>query len=200
MNKKISMEELRNICKKWAHQIGNNYKPDLIIFIAKSGFIIADEFSKYFQVQMDEVSASRAGGRIRKSLGPIFSYLPIEIRNKIVGAKLMYQINGNKKERHVEVPDSLINLSERKQYQKILLIDDSIDTGWTFISAYKQIKKLFPYADISTLALIQMKYSKERFQVDYHLYEDILLLTPAQIDSSEYDLFIRQYEKWKNEK
>ena len=199
-SKVYSMSELRDLCRSWAEEIKEEYMPDFIIFIAKSGYIIADEFSKTMGVPMDEIHASRAGGRLRKIAAPFFHLLPLTVRNRIVGAKCMYKFNDKKNKRNVYVPERLNEIAKKMQYKKILIIDDSIDTGWTFVEVYNKIRQLFCYADIRTLALIKMTYCERRFNVDYNYFENMLLLTPAQVDSGEYYDFISQYETWCKEK
>lgn len=196
MSEKVSMLQLRTISRKFAEQI--DFKPDLIVFIAKSGYVIADEFANYFGVELDMIEAHRAGGKLRKIVAPIFSLIPLGLRNMIVGAPVMYWLNGRKSNRNVKITESLKRKTE-KGYKKILLVDDSIDTGWTFIHAYQSLQEIFPKAEIKTLALIQMKYAKERFNVDYFLYENELLLTPAQVDHEEHELFLQQYSEWKRQ-
>ena len=197
---KYTMDQLRSLCKTWAQDIGKDFKPDLVVFIAKSGYIIADEFSKSFGVPMDEVVASRSGGNLRKLVAPVFRLLPLKIRNLIVGAKIMYFVNDKKTERNIRVPASLAKLASDGKYKKVLLIDDSIDTGWTFLAAYNAVKEIFRNSEVRSLALIRMDFSMKRFKVDYHYFENALLLTPAQVDSGEYDEFIYQYKKWSENK
>lgn len=196
-SKKLSMAELKKLSRNWAKEINALYTPDLVVFIAKSGFIIAKEFSEFFNVPLQEIAAHRQGGNLRKYLAPIFSKFPLALRNSIVGNPIMYKINGRNDERNIEVSPQLQACAEEKIYKKILLIDDSIDTGWTFKQVFEEMRRLFPESEIRTLALIRMHYAKERFDVDFALYEDTLLLTPAQVDHEEHASFIEDYNHWR---
>nr|WP_292162506.1 phosphoribosyltransferase [Butyrivibrio sp.] len=194
-SKKLSMKELRKECRDWAREIKKEYAPDLIIFIAKSGFIIGDEFSKVMDAPLEEISAHREGGKIKKRIKPLFALLPLSIRNNILASNFIYSFNDKKSNRHIEINDRLIDMSH-KDIKHVLLIDDSIDTGWTFASVFETVSEMFSNAEIRTLSFIKMKFSEKRFKVDYFLYEDTLILTPAQMDSEEHDLFMIQYNKW----
>lgn len=197
--RRISMEELRKTCHKWSLDIKEDYCPDLIVFIAKSGFVIAEEFSKTFDIPMAEIMASRVGGKMKKRIAPLFRKMPLSIRNRIVASKFAYTINDRKQNRDVVVPHKLREMASTGKYRRILLIDDSVDTGWTFINVMKTVKKMFDCSEIKTLSLIEMSYSNKRFTPDYSLFRDVLLMTPAQMDSTENELFLDQYYAWESE-
>jgi hypoxanthine phosphoribosyltransferase len=86
------------------------------------------------------------------------------------------------------------------KHKNILIVDDSVDTGWTLLQVEKEVKKDFPYAVIKTAGYSVIKYSRKRISVDFNRLEDTVVLTCTSRKSNEYNRFISDYEKWILEK
>ncbi|WP_022778685.1 phosphoribosyltransferase family protein [Butyrivibrio sp. AE3009] len=71
----MNENEIKQDCIAWAEEIAQSYKPDLIIFVAKSGFLFAESIADYFSCPMAYVIASRPDNK-KKDLKKIIPVLP----------------------------------------------------------------------------------------------------------------------------
>ena len=188
-SKELSLKELEKECEEWAEIISKDYIPDFIIYIAKAGYPIAYYMNSVFQVTLVGVEAVREGNEIKAKLGKIFSYLPNIIRNVLIYIELNSSIHKIKSERKVRW------LSDISMYhpKQILLVDDSVDTGYSIVSVKKIIKDLFPDCEIRTAGLNVWDKSKNVVNIDYSLYNNIIIKAPMSKDSKYYDEFIDMY-------
>lgn len=54
----LSMEAVQKDCREWARKIADNYSPDLIIFIAKSGYLFAEPLADHFKCEIKTAAYS----------------------------------------------------------------------------------------------------------------------------------------------
>lgn len=190
------MEEL---CLKFAEIVAKDFKPDLIIFIAKGGFIIGTVFSQYFAVPLMKVECEREGSRIKKMVAPIFMTLPRVFRFWLIEMEMRMGVHNTLKKRKVKIPDYLERL-EKEDYKNIMIVDDSVDTGHTAGCVKQAIEMLFPKSKIKFASISVIRYSLSAFQTDFYLFKDTIIQTGTSKDSKEYKKFIGKYREWeKNE-
>ena len=46
----LSIKSLENLCKDWALEVKKEFNADLVIYIAKGGYLVAKPFSDIFNV------------------------------------------------------------------------------------------------------------------------------------------------------
>ena len=66
----LSIEKLKS---EWAKELKKTYCPDLVIYVARAGYLIGKEMSEVFEVPMVGISATREGNKLkecRKRLRP----------------------------------------------------------------------------------------------------------------------------------
>lgn len=196
--KVMSMKEVDEEGKKLAIQVKKVFQPDLIVFIAKGGFLVGKAFAEVFQVPLVEITLERSGGKIKKNIAPIFRILPNQIRFWMIDLEMNMGIHQKLNERRVIVSDRLKLMADKKDnYKKILIVDDSIDTGETAFKAKETIKSIFPEADIRFASISVIRFSEERFHADYFLFKDSIIYTATSKDSEEYEKFLKVYNEWK---
>lgn len=194
-----TMESVTADCKEWAGDISKTFTPDLIVFIAKSGFLFAKPMAEYFQCEEVDIIASRPASKVKNKLKNVVRWIPENIVLKILKSSYMYQFNGNNEERKIEISDRY-KREEGKEHKNILIVDDSVDTGWTILAVQREVKKSFPNATIKTAGYAVIDYSKERVAIDYYRYKNKIILTATSRKSAEYETFLESYESWKKDK
>ena len=107
----------------------------------------------------------------------------------------MYRFNDKKNERKIEVT-SRYEKERQKKHKKILIIDDSVDTGWTMQNVLKEAKASFGEAEIKIASYSVITYSKRRINVDYYRYEDAIVMTATSRRSKQHTDFLRNYDEW----
>lgn len=190
-----SLESIMSDCEDWAKEIGETYQVDLIIFIAKSGFLFAKPMAEYFNCAMVDILVSRPASKTKDKLKWIIKFIPDTILFTILKMPLMYKFNNRNKERNIKVSERF-EKEKQRAHKKILIVDDSVDTGWTLQYVYKIVKESFPEAIIKTAAYAVIDYSKDKVSVDYYKYRNTIVLTATSRKSTQYGIFLKLYEAW----
>jgi hypoxanthine phosphoribosyltransferase len=167
----LSIESLLEQSRNLAHKIKNKYNPDIVIFIARGGYLIGKAIGDEFKIPLLGITAERKGNKIKELVSPILPYIP----------------HG---ERNVKLLNTEINL---KDFKNILIVDDSVDTGMSMIAVINKIKELNPNAVLKTAALNILDNSEENVKIDFYIWKNIIMRTPMSKDSKEYKIFNNIY-------
>lgn len=192
-----SGKDVQADCLEWADEIKKMYQPDLIIFIAKSGFLFAEPLSQKMKCPMADLVAERPANESKNKLKPIINRLPDSLIDIILSSPLMYRFNEKKVDRIVKETKSFKAITGNL-YNRILVVDDSVDTGWTMAKCLDKIKNTFPDAEIKIAAYTLISYSKKRVTIDYYRVEDTIVITSTSRKSPEYLSFLSSYENWED--
>ncbi len=190
-----SMESVIQDCEEWTREIARTYQPDLIVFIAKSGFLFAKPMAEYFDCNMADILVSRPASRTKDKLKTFINLVPDKVILRILKMPLMYKFNDKKREREIKVSERY-EWERHNVHKKILIVDDSVDTGWTLQCVQKVVRESFPDAIIKTASYAVIEYSSMRVSVDYYRYKNVIVLTATSRKSGQYDMFLKQYEVW----
>ncbi len=190
----LSLKKLRKECNEWAKEIEKTYKPDVIIYIAKAGYIIAYEFNEIFSGTLYGISAVRKGNSIKEFVAPIFRKLPNKVRNLIIGAELKSDFHKDNSERKIQYLDDFDKKLNNEKKYNILIVDDSIDTGFSLKAVVDKIHEDFPNSNLKTAGLNVWDKSEKVIKTDYALYRNTIIKAPMSKDSREYMDFIQIYE------
>ena len=81
--------------------------------------------------------------------------------------------------------------AERAAVKKILIIDDSVDTGASMLSVYNAVRDAFPASEIYTYALNVFTESEKLIKIDFFTIRDSIIRTPMSKDSQEHGEFLK---------
>lgn len=190
----LTRKALEEQCNTWASNIKKSYQPDLIIYIARGGYLIGKQMKEVFQVPMIGVSTVRDGNSIKEKIGPIIAMFPNCIRNLLISIEMKSNKHAKNTERKVRFLKGVEDVKD-KDIQKILVAEDSVDTGNSLQQAIKTIRTVFPDAEIKVASLNIWDKSKSIVHVDYALYENTIIKSPMSKDSKEYKEFRNTYRK-----
>lgn len=190
----LSRKALEEQCSTWANNIKEVYQPDLIIYIARGGYLIGKQMREVFQVPMIGVSTVRNGNGMKEKIGPLVAILPNCIRNLLISIELKSNKHAKNTERKVRFLKGVEDVKD-KNIRKILVAEDSVDTGNSLQQAIKTIRTVFPDAEIKVASLNVWDKSKSIAHVDYALYENTIIKSPMSKDSKEYKEFRETYRK-----
>lgn len=188
----LSEESTRTESRTLARKIAENFKPEIVIFVAKGSYYIGDEIAKYFNVPLIEIKAERQSGKIKKIIAPILKLIPSFIKKQLREIEVKSNVHKVKSERKISLEKD--NIEKLMKCKNILLVDDSIDTGNT-------IKQIVNFLDkyklnIKTAGLNVFTMSEEIIKIDYYNYKDTLLNGPWSNDSKYYKKFMEDYKKF----
>ena len=194
---KLSIKELEEKSIDWAINIKRDYEADLIIYVAKAGYLIAKSMASIIKAPIVGIEAVRKGNALKEKIAPVISKCPIFVRNFLIAAELKSGTHEKNSERKITFHNELMQIKTEK-IKKILIVDDSIDTGHTMRQVIESIRKKFDKADIRIAALNVWDKSQDVVHTDYMLFCNTIIKTPMSKDSSEYKTFIRMYMKETN--
>ena len=80
---------------------------------------------------------------------------------------------------------------------KILIVDDSTDTGYSLLAAKEAVQKIAVDSDVRTASYCVIDISKKRVAVDYGRYRNTIVVTATSRYSKEYTAFVEALEEWK---
>lgn len=190
----LSINDLQQQSLKLARLIERQFQPDVIVFIAKGSFLIGYEMSHYFRVPLVECFAERQGETMKKWLQPLLTLLPLNIKLLLRKKEVSLNLHNKHVLRHVFIAKGLAHLTAAN---RILIVDDSVDTGHTARQVHDYLVNQFPHKTIHFGALNVFQKSKKIMPVHYNLYEDVVLIGPWSKDSQHYRSFKQQYENLK---
>lgn len=190
----LSIKSLDEKCQEFAKQIKLEYQPDLVIYVARGSYLIGKSIIKVLNVPLIAVGTQRKGNELKELVAPVLSLLPRWLCNLLRRCELKSNVHGVQVERHIEFLDD-ISLIDVASIKKVLIVDDSVDTGSSMLAVSNLVKSNFPNGEIKTAVLNVMSQSKNVFKVDYSMYEDAMLRTPMSKDSREYKVFCHLYKE-----
>ncbi|WP_308009132.1 phosphoribosyltransferase [uncultured Fusobacterium sp.] len=189
----LSETDVRKESRKLAKKIEKDFNPEVVIFIAKGSYYIGDELSKYFNVSLLEIHAAREKNKLKKIISPMLKLIPKNIKKRLRELEIISGIHNKKNIRNVYMKEKLEN--KLQNYKKVLLVDDSVDSGNTILAILNYLKKY--NLEIKIAALNVFNVSKEVVTINYFNYEDIMLNGPWSNDSKYNSSFLKDYMKWK---
>lgn len=193
-----SYEQTRESCIEWAQEIEKSFVPDLIVFLAKSGFMYAEPIAEYFGCALADIKVSRSAVKKTALLDGFVKYVPRKIWLCMLSSPLMFMLNEREAKRYLEVTPRYISTT-KGNYNRILVVDDSVDTGWSMRCILDRIAADFPGAEVKTAAYTVFQYSKNRVHVDYNVLCDQVIFNATSRRSEENAVFLSSYQKWCDE-
>ena len=103
----LSRKDLEEQCNHWANEIKKSYQPDLIVYVAKAGYLIGKEMKNVFNVPLVGISATREGNALKEVVGPIVSLMPNFVRNILISLELKSDTHSKNTERKIHYHEGL---------------------------------------------------------------------------------------------
>lgn len=193
----LSRKDIEEQCKDWAKEIQKSYKPDLIVYVAKAGYLIGREMKNVFNVPLVGISATREGNDLKEVVGPFVSKLPNFVRNILISLELKSDTHSKNTERKIHYHEGLEKMKSQN-IKSILVVDDSVDTGHSMKQVVDAISSLFGDVEIKIAGLNVWDKSRSIIDSDFALYKNTVIKTPMSKDSKEYKDFMRIYNSETN--
>lgn len=193
----LSRKDIEEQCKDWAKEIQKSYQPDLIVYVAKAGYLIGREMKDVFNVPLVGISATREGNALKEVVGPIVSRMPNFVRNILISLELKSDTHSKNAERQIHFHEGLEKMKS-SNIQSILVVDDSVDTGHSMKQVVDAIHSLFGDVEIKIAGLNVWDKSRSIIDSDFALYKNTVIKSPMSKDSKEYKDFMRIYNSETN--
>ena len=190
--------EIEKDCIEWASEIEKTYKPDIIVFIAKSGFLFARPLAEYFKCEMVDVAVSRLDNSQKDIIKRFIPCMP----NSLLSFFLKRRVSNPKYREFSErilVDTSRFEKINIGGYNQILIVDDSVDTGWSLIKVKDLLETRGARGKFRTASYCVLTESKNQTSVEYFRYTDTIVITATSRYNKEYSNFIDNYKMWKTQ-
>lgn len=190
----LSLKSSEEVSLKLAKKINEDYDYDLVIFIAKGSYLIGKTIADYKNVPLLEIKAVRQGNSLKGKLKNVLKILPKPVKKVLRNIEVKSGIHTKNVSRKIEYNER--NWNKYLDKKRIVLVDDSVDTGNSMKQCAATIKKYFKASEVKIAALNFLEKSKQVIAVDFALYNDKLLEGPWSNDSKENEQFIMEYSKY----
>lgn len=141
-------------------------------------FYLGETIAGYFNVDNIGIHAEREGGKLKELISPILKCLPQSIKlslRKIELASGVHKVHKEYKERKIYWDNSDVCLQVLKNKKNILVVDDSVDTGYSMISVLHEIRReVGKNVIIKTAAINCWSKSFSIIKTDYFCYADTI--------------------------
>ena len=175
--------------------LSSNYKFDLVIFVAKGSYTIGKKLSELGNCPLLEIKATRKGNKLKKIISPFLKIIPKKIKMYLRNKEVKSNVHDKNADRNVIYDVDL--WSKYKNCKNIILVDDSVDTGYSIKSCKNEIEKFFNNSDVKVAAFNFFTKSTKVIKVDYIIFKDTMMNGPWSNDSKYHNAFIKEYNNWK---
>lgn len=187
----IRISDVENLALQLSEKIA---PPDLVVFVATGAFSLGQALARLYNVPVCEIKAARSGNSIKSMLTPLLKLLPKGLKLWLRKKEQNSGFHSNNSAREVQFNPPVLE----REIKSILLVDDAVDTGYTILACKNELKKRYPQASVEVAALTVFDMSKQLVQVEYCLYENVILMGPWSNDSKEHVQFVKAYRRAKN--
>lgn len=193
----LSINDISEKCGVWAEEIAETFCPQLLIYVAKAGYLIAEAMNGVFHAEILGIEATRKGNKAKEKLGFIFRHVPRFLHKWLISLELKSNIHGKEQNRQVRFHNKIeqirLRTGEKPSIRKILIVDDSVDTGYSMKAVVTETEKYFPEAQIKIASMNVWGKSSSVIPVDFALYHDTIIKAPMSKDHKEYKVFKNLY-------
>ena len=190
----LSSKNLEKIDKKLYEKIIKEYNYDLVIFIARGSYQIGKDLAEFNKVPVTEIFATRKGGKLKKLIRPLLQIIPKKIKKSLREKEFNSNIHEKNFEREISYNEEI--WKNYLECKSILLVDDSVDTGYSIKFTKKAIEKFFTNSTVKVAALNCFEKSKKIVKTDFYIYKDTMLKGPWSNDSRENKEYLKKYGEW----
>lgn len=190
----MNIDELAHASCELCEKIDPVYHPDLVVYLARGGYLIGCDVARYFGCGLAELDKHRDS--LAKKDSKLLCKLPGCLKHFLREAELKFRSFRSESKDLSYVPPAIFTgrYPWPDEALRILIVDDSIDSGESIISARKAVENRYPAADVRVAVLNTFIEPSEKIDFDWVLLTNSLLSTPASADSPCYAEFCRLYE------
>jgi hypoxanthine phosphoribosyltransferase len=164
----------------------SGFIPDHVIYIESAGILIGNVIAEYFGVVGTGIKISRSGNQTKDKLTNLLSILPDNIKLILRRIELKSGIHNRNRIRELQIPHGF-NIDECN----ILIVDDSVDTGYTMktMAEYLMKNAKGKQQSIKIASLNMFSSSSKVINTDFYLFRDHILIGPWSKDNPQYNQY-----------
>lgn len=190
----LNIDSLKESTLSLCEMISPDFKPDFVAYLARGGYLIGCDAARFFECPLVELDKHRTE-HVKKDTD-LLRRLPRWAKHALRETEQQFRrVFSNGKDFGEIQPAILTNRYPLPaKASRILLVDDSIDSGASIVAGRLRLASLFPEADVRVAVLNSFIRPSEQVAFDWVLFENALLSTPSSADSPSYEEFCRLYD------
>ena len=190
----LTLSDLNKFSVSLAKRVlAKDYAVDHVLYLERAGLFVGDVIAKYFDCTISGIYASRSGGLVKSKVKDLLRILPRCFTHLLRKIEIYSNFHQVKKDRHVHIKGVCPSPGKN-----ILIVDDAIDTGFSFKSVYDfLILKDHNPGKIKT-AVLTTTSDTPIFKADISLFNRKTFAFPWSFDSKEYNATWQLYKEIKN--
>jgi hypoxanthine phosphoribosyltransferase len=176
-------------CRALAEEV-RQFEPDLVVGIATGGSVVARSVAPHLSglppvvdIELkrpstrlkERVGAARLLGRLPRRAKNVLRWLEVEVREHALGRK-----RDARERAEAHAPDAGF-VAALQGAARTLVIDDTVDTGRTLVTAVELARAAEPAAEVRT-AVLASTFRNPPVRADYCLFDRTLLRLPWSLD------------------
>lgn len=192
----VDRSDFARLCRDLADQV-SSFAPDLVVGIRTGGLPVAQALQLHLPGRPEVVALKiqRPGTRVKEAvrLGSVLPKLPqpvldslriLEVEYREARHRLRLRATRGPAERALPVGGIEELRAAAPSAQRILIVDDTVDSGLTLLAAIDAVRSISPTARIQS-AVIASTWRRPPVVPDYCLHNRLLLRMPWSHDASE---------------
>lgn len=187
---------VQNDCRLWARSIAADWQPDLVVFLAKSGFLFARPIADELDCSIVDISVSRPDNGEKDRVREKVPWVPRWVLALALSARSGYERHERESGRKV-VRSPRFEALNLRSYLRILVVDDSVDTGWSMRRVLDLLAEEAPESEVRVASYCVIEASESRVHCDYRRFTNTIVMTATSRFSPEYRDFLKDLEDWK---
>ena len=196
----LSAQNVKEKSRELSYKIKDSgFTPELVIFVARGAYQIGKIVSDNFNCPLLEIRCRREGGKIKDIISPILTSLPGKVKNCLRRGEMFVRNNFEQheslSERYTEYDNHL--WEKHKDVKKVLIVDDSADSGLSLRAVYDTVTDFFKDAEVRTAVINYFDEALTACRIDYCIYSNTYISGPWSNDSKEHDRFLKKYEEYR---
>lgn len=191
----LSIEEVDRLSRSLAASVvDSGYRPDLVAYLARGGWLIGKSVAKELSCPILELSTHRSGDKFKAKNSRLLRAIPHAARKNLRTIEITKRLKQTD-----ATHGKRLHITDRynapEQANAILLVDDSADTGVSLRAAVELLREAYPSADIKIAVFNVFREARRQVDIPISLYEDTLLCLPSSKDSRDYERFLIGYSR-----
>jgi hypoxanthine phosphoribosyltransferase len=192
-----SLESYRDESLKLARTVeADGYSPDCVAYLARGGWQIGQACAEHFGASLVELSAHRSGDAAKEGAHSLLASLPGWAKHAVRRAEVAYRLSRKDNSEQEKSCHITGRFHVPASARRVLLVDDSADTGTSVRAAVRLLRETFPGADVRVAVINSFAPARKSGLLDWSLHEDCLPSTPMSKDNRDYERASAAYERF----
>lgn len=176
------------LCENLSEKVLMSFSPDVIIGVATGGKFVAEQLGKHIDAPLLIIKRQRNSTKSKSKFkaSTILPLLPMSLNNILRILEIKFNEYKFRKSGRILSVGNVAHISGDIQllngWKRILIVDDAVDSGGTFIDCINFIKPYLSTDAIIKTAAVNITFKEPAFIPDYYLYKDCLLRYPWASD------------------